>query len=56
LIKSDLSLTHDGLGAVDLFELEQILVRQQSKLKKSMSTGLQVYLSPNSGSGSEVTK
>lgn len=45
LIKSDLTFSNESLGTVDLFELEQALVRQQSKLKKSMSTGLNDYLS-----------
>jgi hypothetical protein len=40
LVKPDLSL-----GTLDLFELEQVLVRQQGELKKNTSTALQLYLS-----------
>jgi membrane protein len=41
LINADLSL-----ATLDLFELEQVLVRQQGDLQKNTSTALQFYLTP----------
>jgi hypothetical protein len=41
LINADLSL-----ATLNLFELEQVLVRQQGYLQKNTSTALQFYLTP----------
>ena len=52
LVKPELSL-----GSLDLFELEQVLVRQQGELQKNTAASLQLYLSiPNDNKGAGAVR